>query len=183
MRRYTPLVLLAVIPLILSSCWKKDTPEPVDNSTVSSGAAIPNLTREEVDALFAAEAAKPFSANSASMTDIAAYMQGGERNIPELIASLTGADTETVSKRAYLRSYMGDYSGALTEHDALCKTDTTQCAKYGITLDISSTVDQSGIIITAPNIYLDGQPLTVDSSIVQPKTYDDMVHRVRVEKE
>jgi hypothetical protein len=183
MYRYTPLILIGLVPMILVSCGKTDDVLPTQSGSTSSGIEAPKLSREEVDALFAAEAAKPFSANSGSTTDISAYIQGGERNIPELIASLPGSDATTVAKRSYLRSYMGDYSGALSERDTLCKNDTSKCAKYGITLDISSTVDQSGTIISAPNIYLDGQPLAVESSIVQPKTYDDMVHRVRVEKE
>ena len=180
MYRYTPLIIIGLVPLILVSCGKKEL--LVEQPTVPV-VQYPSYTLEQLEAMSAESAKKEFSANSGSTDDLTSYLQGGGRNISELIASLTGSDATTVAKRSYLRSYMGDYSGALAERDTLCKNDAKECAKYGITLDISSTVDQSGAIITAPNVYLDGQPLTVESSIVQPRTYDDMVHRVRVEKE
>jgi hypothetical protein len=180
MRRYTPLLLLAVIPLILISCGKKEV--PVEKPTIPV-AQYPTYTREQLEAMSSEAAKKVFSVNSGSIDDLTSYLQGGSRNIQDLIASLTGSDAATVAKRSYLRSYMGDYSGALADRDSLCKNDVKECAKYGITLDISSTVDQSGTVITAPNIYLNGQLLTVESSILQPKMYDDMVQRVRVEKE
>ncbi len=78
---------------------------------------------------------------------------------------------------------MGDYSGALAERDALCKTDTTQCPKPSIILDVGTAVDQSGTVISDPQIYLNGQPIVMESSVAQPPVYDDMVQRVRVEKE
>lgn len=78
---------------------------------------------------------------------------------------------------------MGDYSGALAEKDTLCKIDTTQCPKPSIILDVGTAVDQSGTVIESPNIYLNGRPITMESSIAQPPVYDEMVHRVRVEAE
>jgi hypothetical protein len=182
MYRYTPLLLIGIIPMMLVSCGKDDS-KVWDPATVVAAKEYPTYTREQLEAMSAEAAKKVFSANSGSTDDLTSYLQGGGRNIRELIESLTGSDATTVAKKAYLKSYMGDYSGAFTERDTLCKTDTTQCAKYGITLNIASTRDQSGTIISAPNIYLDGKSLSVESSIVQPKTYDDMVHRVRVEKE
>lgn len=115
--------------------------------------------------------------------DIAAHIRSGHRNIVELIESLTGSDTSTITKRSYLRSYMGDYSGALAERDALCKIDTTKCPKPSIILDVGTAVDQSGTVIMSPNIYLNGQPIVMESAIAQPPVYDDMVQRVRVEAE
>jgi hypothetical protein len=185
MYRYTTLVLIAVIPMILVSCGKSDDVVPTQTGATNSGAEKAPYTTEQYEAMFAAERAKPFFINSGAVStqDVSSYLQGEARNIRELIASLTGSDAETVNKRSYLRSYMGDYSGAFAERDSLCKIDTAECPTFGITIDITPTVDQSGNIISAPNIYLDGKPLVAESSIVQPETYDNMVHRVRVEKE
>ncbi len=116
-------------------------------------------------------------------SDVAAYIRSGHRNITELINSLTGSDTATIEKRSYLRSYMGDYSGALAEKDALCKIDISTCPKASIILDVGTAVDQSGTVIASPNIYLNGRPITMDSSVAQPPVYDNMVQRVRVEAE
>jgi hypothetical protein len=64
MRRYTPLILLAVIPLILSSCWKKDTPESVDTSYMSGDSMQSAYTADEIDNMVARVADKPLFVNS-----------------------------------------------------------------------------------------------------------------------
>ena len=78
---------------------------------------------------------------------------------------------------------MGDYSGALAERDALCQVDTTQCPSANIILDIDTARDQSGMTIESTRVYLNGQPIIMESAIAQPVVYSDMVQRVRVEKE
>lgn len=131
-----------------------------------------------------AEAAKkPFSTNSGTVGDITSYLQGWQRNIRELIESLTGSDIASVQKRSYLKSYMGDYSGALAERDALCKTTIDQCPMANIILDVGTAQDQSGATIESPRVYLNGQAIAMESAIAQPLVYSDMVQRVRIEKE
>lgn len=51
MRRYTPLVLLAVIPLILSSCWKKDEVSQIQNTETKTEVAP--YTTAQYEAMFA----------------------------------------------------------------------------------------------------------------------------------
>jgi hypothetical protein len=185
MRRYTPLVLLTVIPLILVSCGKTDDIIPTQTGVTSSWKETSPYTLEQYETLFAAKEKEWFyiQGSGTIVSDIGAHLRSGHRNITELISSLTGSDTATIEKRSYLRSYMGDYSGALAEKDTLCKIDTTQCPKPSIILDVGTAVDQSGTVIESPNIYLNGRPITMESSIAQPPVYDEMVHRVRVEAE
>ena len=183
MRKHIPLLLIGATLLTLASCGK--TPEPVVTQSGSTGAATAPYTLEQYDAMFASEAAKPFSVNSGSITttDLNAHIRSGTRNIRDLIESLTGSDTASIQKRSYLKSYMGDYSGAIAERDTLCKADTTQCPQPSIILDVGTARDQSGATIESPHIYLNGQPITMESSISQPPVYGDMIQRVRVEKE
>ncbi len=186
MRRYTPLVLLAVIPLILVSCGKSDDIIITTQSgATNSGKEVSPYTLEQYEALFATKSGAVFSASASGIdtNDINSHIRSEPRNIQNLIDSLTGSDTATIEKRSYLRSYMGDYSGALAEKDALCKIDTAQCPKPSIILDVGTAVDQSGTVISDTNIYLNGRPITMESSIAQPPVYDNMVQRVRVEAE
>jgi hypothetical protein len=185
MRRYTPLVLLAVIPLILVSCGKSGDVIPTQTGATNSGKANAPYTTEQYETLFATKEKEWFATHGSGImtSDVAAYIRSGHRNITELIESLTGTDTSTIMKRSYLRSYMGNYSDAIAERDALCKADATQCPKPSIILDVGTAVDQSGAVIPSPTVYLNGRPITMESSIAQPPVYDDMVQRVRVEAE
>jgi hypothetical protein len=185
MRRYTPLLLLTVIPLILVSCGKSDDVVQTQSGSTNSGKEVSPYTLEQYEALFARKSGAVFSASASGIdtATISSHIHSESRNIRELIESLTGSDTATIEKRSYLRSYMGDYSGALAEKDALCKIDATACPKPSIILDVGTAVDQSGTVISNPTIYLNGKPLVMESSVAQPPVYDDMVQRVRVEKE
>ena len=53
MRRYTPLLLLTVIPLILVSCGKSDDVIPTQTGATNSGAEKAPYTTEQYETLFA----------------------------------------------------------------------------------------------------------------------------------
>lgn len=176
-------MLIGATLLTLASCGK--TPESVATQSGATGVQSSPYTLEEYEAIFAAEAAKPFSVNSGSVTtiDLYAHIRSETRNIRNLIENLTGSDMGSIQKRSYLKSYMGDYSGALAERDGLCKVDTTQCPQPSIILDVGTARDQNGATIESPRVYLNGQSLNMESAIAQPPVYSDMIQRVRVEKE
>lgn len=185
MHKHIPLLFIGATLLTLASCGK--TPEPVgtQSGATNSGVVKSLYTPEELEVAINTAANKPFSIHSGSVTtvEINSYLHGDIRNIRELIESLTGSDAASVTKRSYLRSYMGDYSGALAERGTLCKNDITQCPQSTILLDVGTARDQSGETIESPRVYLDGQSITMESAIAQPAVYSDMMHRVRVESE
>ncbi len=180
MRRYTAILMVSmVIPLVLSSCFKKDTPIVESPTTAQEW----ELSLAELEALFASGAQVPYSIHSGGILELTAELQTGRGNILEMIASLTWNDINSIDKRAYLKSYMGDYSWALAEKDILCKKDATLCPKPSITLDIGGIQNQSWESLNNIRISIDGKSISHDSAIIQPEVYDNMVHRVRVEKE
>ena len=183
MYKHLPILLIGATLLTLASCGK--TPEPVATQSGATGAESSPYTLEEYEAIFAAREKIAFSVNSGAISsqDVSSYLQSDSRNIRELIESLTGSDTATVTKRSYLRSYMGDYSGALADRDTLCQADATQCPQPTILLEVGTARDQSGETIESPRVYLNGKSITMESAIAQPAVYSDMVHRVRVESE
>lgn len=184
MRKYLSILIIGLIlPIFLTSCWKKATPptEEVVQETVENSP----YTLEQLETMFAEEEKKEFvpQSESVDVIDISNYLSSGQKNIKDLIASLSWSDTESVEKRAYLKSFMGDYSWALADREDLCKTDNTQCKKESITIEFSQIADQSGSIVSAPNIYLNSTKLDTQSAVLQAEVYDNMIHRVRVEKE
>lgn len=184
MRKYLSILIMGLIlPIFLTSCWKKATPptEEVVQETVENSP----YTLEQLETMFAEEEKKEFvpQSESVDVIDISNYLSSGQKNIKDLIASLSWSDTESVEKRAYLKSFMGDYSWALADREDLCKTDNTQCKKESITIEFSQIADQSGSIVSAPNVYLNSTKLDTQSAVLQAEVYDNMIHRVRVEKE
>ncbi len=91
MRRYTPLVLLTVIPLILVSCGKSDDVIPTQTGVTSSGKEASPYTLEQYKEMFAnrENIILPISSGDISTQDVSSYLQSNSRNIRDLIEVLS----------------------------------------------------------------------------------------------
>ncbi|MFZ2256110.1 MAG: hypothetical protein WAW59_01005 [Patescibacteria group bacterium] len=90
MRKYLSILIIGLIlPIFLTSCWKKATPptEEVVQETVENSP----YTLEQLETMFAEEEKKEFvpQSESVDVIDISNYLSSGQKNIKDLIASLS----------------------------------------------------------------------------------------------
>ncbi len=166
---------LIISPLLLTSCWNRDIApqEPADTSRAAT------MTQEEAKTLLADA---DFSVHNASLQDLAGHLRSGSgsQNMHEYIASLSGSDQDTIVKRAYIQSFVGDYTNANKTRDELCSYNSAFCQQADIDIKIPKIVDKKGNAIENVRVYVDTKKINTPSDA---RLYNDMVHRIRVEKE
>ncbi len=183
MRQSLIIMTLCVIsPLLLSSCWwNKEIITPADTPEVVKA----EHTIEELQAIFDQVDKQVIAVESWSVDvlNVLNYASLAWRDFPQMIRSITWSDELSVSKRAFLKSYLGDYSGALAERRQLCESQWDNCWEQILTIELWSVLDQEDQFVGMPNISINGTSVPTDSNIVQSDIYSDMVNRVRLEKE
>jgi len=167
---------LILSPILLTSCWNKNIPaeESVEPSRAST------MSQEEANHLLADS---DFSLENATLQDLSSHIRStsGISNIPAYIESLTGTDQNTVIKKAYLQSFVGDYTQANQARDELCSYSNAHCAQKNIEIKVPKAVDKSGAAVAGTQVYIDTKK--IQNAPTETRLYDNMVHRIRIAKE
>lgn len=182
MKKSLSVSILVLTAFVLSSC-RSGTELPSSWNNTDQKASLSRaeqLTPEEVQSILANSW---FTLSKSNVTDISNHLRADNswNNIQNYINSLTGSDINSKMNRSYLQSFMGDYQNANRTRDELCSYNPATCPQSDIELKINTPLDaKTGEAIGKTNIYVNARK--IDTS-TKPKFYNNMVHRIRVEKE
>lgn len=175
--------LLLGITLSLTSCGGKTDTDIVlkDSGAKQDTSRAARMAPEETKAILSDSG---FTLQWASIQGLSQHIRStsGTTNIRQYINSLTGSDMNSTLQRSYLQSFVWDYEKANAERDKLCSYNSAVCPQDQFTLNLPTIVDKkTWEPVKNTRVYIN----TKRVGTVSPKValYNDMVHRVRVEKE